>query len=58
MLALGYGREAKIKKEKVKCELRGRHSNCYWGEVSRRAENMERSTEKQVIGRKEIGDDR
>jgi hypothetical protein len=45
LLALGYGREVKIKKEKVKSELRGRHSNCHWVEVSKRAENMERSTE-------------
>jgi hypothetical protein len=28
-------KRANIKKEKVKCTLCGRHSNCYWGEVSR-----------------------
>jgi hypothetical protein len=40
----------KIKEEKEKCELRGRHSDCYWVEVRKRAEKMERSKEKQVIG--------
>jgi hypothetical protein len=35
-----------IKKEKVKSELRGIHSNCHWVEVRRRVENMEQSTEK------------
>jgi hypothetical protein len=29
----------------VECALRGRHSNCHWVEVSKREENMERSTE-------------
>jgi hypothetical protein len=43
-------KEAKIKEEKVKCELRGRHSDCYWVEVRKRAEKMERSKEKQVVG--------
>jgi hypothetical protein len=43
-------KEAKNKEEKVKSELRGRHSDCHWVEVSKRAEKMERSMEKQVIG--------
>jgi hypothetical protein len=33
----------KIKEEKGECELRGRHSDCYWVEVSKREEKMERS---------------
>jgi len=42
-------KRGKIEKEKVKCALRRRYSNCYWGKVHRREENMERSTEKKVI---------
>jgi hypothetical protein len=29
-------KQAKIKEEKEKCELRGRHSDCYWVEVRKR----------------------
>jgi hypothetical protein len=36
--------------EKVKHELRGRHSDYHWVEVSKREEKLERSTEKQAIG--------
>jgi hypothetical protein len=36
-------KQAKIKEEKAKRELRGRHSDCYWVEVSKREEKMERS---------------
>jgi hypothetical protein len=43
-------KEVKIKEEKVECALRGRHSNCYWGEVRKREEKMERSMEKKVVG--------
>jgi hypothetical protein len=32
----------KIKEEKGECELCGRHSDCYWVEVRKRAEKMER----------------
>jgi hypothetical protein len=38
------------KEEKAKSELRGRHSDCHWVEVRKRAEKMERSVEKQVVG--------
>jgi hypothetical protein len=41
-------KQANIKEEKVKRELRGRHSDCYWVEVRKRAEKMERSKRKQV----------
>jgi hypothetical protein len=37
----------KIKEEKGECELRGRHSDCYWVEVNKREEKMERSPEKE-----------
>jgi hypothetical protein len=40
----------KNKEEKVKSDLRGRHSDCHWVEVSKRAKKMERSEEKQVVG--------
>jgi hypothetical protein len=43
-------KEVKNKEEKVKIELRGRHNNCHWVKVSKRAENMERSMEMQTIG--------
>jgi hypothetical protein len=43
-------KEAKKKEEKVKNELRERHSNCHLVEVSKRAEKMERSTEIQSVG--------
>jgi hypothetical protein len=33
------------KEEKVKIELRGRHSDYHWIEVSKREEKMERSEE-------------
>jgi hypothetical protein len=42
-------KEAKIKEEKVKRELCGKQSDCHWVEVSKRAEKMERSTEKKAI---------
>jgi hypothetical protein len=40
----------KIKEEKAECELRGRHSDCYWVEVRKREEKMERSKRKQSVG--------
>jgi hypothetical protein len=40
----------KNEEEKGKSELRGRHSDCHWVEVSKRTEKMERSAEKQVVG--------
>jgi hypothetical protein len=40
----------KIKEEKEKCELHGRHSDCYWVEVRKREEKMERSLRKKFIG--------
>jgi hypothetical protein len=43
-------KEAKNEEEKIKSELRGRHSDCHWVEVSKRTEKMERSVEKQVVG--------
>jgi hypothetical protein len=48
----------KIEEEKVKRELRGRHSDCHWVEVSKRAENPERSMEKSKPLDEEIEDDR
>jgi hypothetical protein len=55
LLALGYGRkEAKNKEEKVKSKLCGGHSNCYWVEVRKIAEEMERSKEKQAIGQERV----
>jgi hypothetical protein len=50
-----FWKEAKNKEEKVKSELRGRHGNCYWGEVSKREEKMERSSKKQVVGQEYRG---
>jgi hypothetical protein len=38
------------KEEKVKSELRGRHSDCHWVEVRKREEKMERSAEKKAVG--------
>jgi hypothetical protein len=43
-------KQAKNKEEKEKCELRGRHSDCYWVEVSKREEKMEQSKRKKDIG--------
>jgi hypothetical protein len=43
------------KEEKVKSEPRGRHSNCHWVEVRKRAEKVERSTKKQVVGKEDRG---
>jgi hypothetical protein len=43
-------KEVKNKEEKVKSKLRGRHSDCHWVEVSKRAEKMERSMKMQAIG--------
>jgi hypothetical protein len=43
-------KEANNEEEKVKNELRGRHSDCHWVEVTKRIEKMERSVEKQVVG--------
>jgi hypothetical protein len=40
----------KIKEEKKKCKLRGRRSDCYWVDVSKREENMERSKRNQDVG--------
>jgi hypothetical protein len=48
-------KEAKYKEEKLKSDLCGGHSNCYWFEVSKREKTMERSTEKQFIGREDQG---
>jgi hypothetical protein len=45
----------KIKEEKVECELRGRHNDCYWVEVSKRKEKMERSKRKKFIERGDQG---
>jgi hypothetical protein len=45
----------KIKEEKEKRELRGRHNDCYWVEVSKRAEKMEQSKRKQDIGQRDRG---
>jgi hypothetical protein len=39
-----------IKEENEKCKLHGRHSDCYWVEVRKREEKMERSPRKQVVG--------
>jgi hypothetical protein len=38
-----------MEKEKFKPELHKRHSDCHWVKVNKRAENMERSTEKKAI---------
>jgi hypothetical protein len=43
-------KQVKIEEEKVKRELRGRHSDCHWVEVSKRAEKLERSVEKLAVG--------
>jgi hypothetical protein len=43
-------KQAKIKEEKEKCELRGRHSDCYWVEVRKRAKKMEWSKIKKEVG--------
>jgi hypothetical protein len=40
--------QEKIKEEEVKCELRWRHSDCYWVEVRKREEKKERSPRKLV----------
>jgi hypothetical protein len=48
-------KQAKIKEEKEKCEVCGRQSDSYWVEVSKRAEKMERSKRKQVIGQGDQG---
>jgi hypothetical protein len=32
-----------IKEENEECKLRGRHSDCYWVKLRKRAEKMERS---------------
>jgi hypothetical protein len=37
-----------IKEEKVKRELRGKHSDYHWVEVRKREQKMEQSTEKQA----------
>jgi hypothetical protein len=42
-------KEEKIKEEKVKLELRGKHSDCHWVEVRKREENMERSMENKYV---------
>jgi hypothetical protein len=39
-----------IKEEKVKHKLRGRHSDLYCVEVSKRAEKMERSMGERAVG--------
>jgi hypothetical protein len=36
-------KQVKIKEEKGKCKLCGRHYDYYWVEVRKRAEKMERS---------------
>jgi hypothetical protein len=43
-------KEAKNEEEKVKSEIRGRHNDCHWVEVSKRTKKMERCVEKKVIG--------
>jgi hypothetical protein len=43
-------KQDKIEEEKFKCELRGRHSDCHWVEVSKREEKPERSAKKIVVG--------
>jgi hypothetical protein len=48
-------KQANIKEEKEKCELHGRHSDCYWVEVSKREENMEQIKRKQDVGRGDRG---
>jgi hypothetical protein len=40
----------KNKEENVKIKICGRHSDCHWVEVRKRAEKMERSMEKQAVG--------
>jgi hypothetical protein len=40
----------KNKEEKVKNELREKHSDCHWVEVRKRAEKMERSKEMKSVG--------
>jgi hypothetical protein len=42
----------KIKEEKEKCELRGRHSNCYWVEVSK-----EQKRRREVKGRNSLDEE-
>jgi hypothetical protein len=39
----------KKKEEKEKCELRRRHRDCYWVEVRKREEKMEKIPRKQAI---------
>jgi hypothetical protein len=36
-------KQAKIKEEKGKCKLRGRHNDCYWVKVRKGVEKMEQS---------------
>jgi hypothetical protein len=48
-------KQAKIKEENSKRELRRRHSDCYWVKVSKREEKMERILRKQVIGQGDQG---
>jgi hypothetical protein len=43
-------KEAKYKEEKVKSDLCGGYSNCYWVKVSKRAEKMEQSMKNQAVG--------
>jgi hypothetical protein len=50
MLALGYGRKRRSRKKREKRELRRRHNDCYWVEVSKRAEKTEQSKRKQDVG--------
>jgi hypothetical protein len=46
-------KQEKIKEEKAKCELRRRHSDCYWVKVRKREEKMERSKRKKYIGQRD-----
>jgi hypothetical protein len=50
-------KQEKIKEEKGECELRGRHSDCYWVEVSKRSGKLTRSKESKSLN-EEIGNDR
>jgi hypothetical protein len=50
LLALGYGSKQISRKKKSKHEMRERHSDCYWVEVSKREEKTKRSKRKQYVG--------
>jgi hypothetical protein len=54
-VGLWLWKDVKNKEEKVKSELRRRHSDYHWVKVRKREEKMERSKEKQVVGQKDKG---